>query len=332
MARPLRIQYPGAFYHVMCRGNKGGTIFIDDADRHQFLRLLAESLEIYSVTLHAYVMMHSHYHLVIQTLRANLSEFMRRFNICFTGWFNYHHGTIGHLYQGRYKSLLVDADTYLLELSRYVHLNPVRSEPPKISERRTSWRMLQEYQWSSLPGYLRRDSVKTYVRYDMILNMIGGRRQYQRFMTDGLERDLPSPAIHAQYQTILGSERFVKSVRKRLSEKKADREQPIFRQMRRQTVDPEVIIKHICARSGVSRDEIVNRYSRGVARGIACEMLYRYAGLNLGQIGDLLNVHYSSIHRTRCRLQQRMSREKDIARLYEDLEMLIKGELSNVEI
>jgi REP element-mobilizing transposase RayT len=332
MPRSLRIEYPGAVYHVMCRGNKGSTIFIDDADRVEFLRLLAESLEIYSVILHAYVMMHNHYHLVIQTLRANLSEFMRRFNICFTGWFNYHHGTIGHLYQGRYKSLLVDADTYLLELSRYVHLNPGRSEIPKLGDRRTSWRKLQEYEWSSLPGYLRRDRIKTYVRYDMILHMIGGRRQYQRFMTDGLERALPSPTVHAKYQTILGSERFVKSIKKRLSEKRADREQPIFRQMRRQTVDPEVIIKHVCERLGVSRAELIDRYSRSMARGMASEMLYRYGGLNLGQIGNLLGVHYSSIHRMRCRLQQRISKQEDIARVYEDLETIIRSEISNVKI
>lgn len=138
MARPLRIQYPGAFYHIMCRGNKGSSVFIDDDDRHRFLFLLAESLEIYEVTLYVYVLMHNHFHLILQTQRPNLGEFMRRFNICYTGWFNYHHGTYGHLYQGRYKSLLVDADSYLLALSRYVHLNPLRLRKSQSDDYRSS--------------------------------------------------------------------------------------------------------------------------------------------------------------------------------------------------
>lgn len=126
MARPLRIQFPGAFYHVTCRGNEHRQIFRHSDDQLRFLQLLRESLETYRVILYAYVMMSNHFHLVVQTVCANLSEFMRRFNICYTRWFNYHHRTCGHLYQGRYKAYLVDADNYLLQLSRYVHLNPVR--------------------------------------------------------------------------------------------------------------------------------------------------------------------------------------------------------------
>ncbi|MGD9379274.1 MAG: transposase, partial [candidate division WOR-3 bacterium] len=93
MARPLRIQFPGAFYHVTCRGNKRRVIFRDNDDRYRFLTQLRESLQTYQVNLHAYVMMDNHFHLIVQTLRANLSEFMRRFNICYTSWFNYHHRT-----------------------------------------------------------------------------------------------------------------------------------------------------------------------------------------------------------------------------------------------
>ncbi|MBE0433077.1 transposase [candidate division WOR-3 bacterium] len=332
MARPLRIQYPGAFYHVMCRGNKGSNIFIDNTDRSRFLFLLAESLETYSVILYAYVMMNNHFHIVVQTLRPNLSEFMRRFNICYTGWFNHHHGTNGHLYQGRYKALLVDADNYLLELSRYVHLNPIRNDKLRPGDYRMSWRTLQEYQWSSLPGYLRDDKTKTHICYDMILGMIGGRKAYQRFIIDGLRNDLESPYVHVKYQTILGSDSFVRRVKGRLPDKGSNREQPVFMKIKRQTVDPEVIIKRVGERLGVSRDKIVGRHNRGIARGITSELLYRYSDLNLRQIGDLLGVDYSSIHKTRCRLQKQMSEQKHVARIYEELETTINDELSNVEI
>jgi len=128
MARPLRIQYPGAFYHITCRGNERKEIFLDDKDRNRFLALLTESLETYQVILYAYILMINHFHLLVQTKRANLSEFMRCFNICYTGWFNYRHHRCGHLYQGRYKAFLIDADNYLLEVSRYLHLNSVRGQ------------------------------------------------------------------------------------------------------------------------------------------------------------------------------------------------------------
>jgi putative transposase len=129
MARPLRIQYGGAYYHVTCRGNDRRSIYRDDSDRELFLEKLKASLEIYDVALHAYVLMGNHFHLLVQTPKANRSEFMRHFNIAYTGAYNRRHKRVGHLYQGRYKAILVEGDIYLLELSRYLHLNPIRIKP-----------------------------------------------------------------------------------------------------------------------------------------------------------------------------------------------------------
>src|SRR5919106_2501983 len=126
MARPLRINYPGAFYHVTCRGNERKHIFADDRDRSAFLDKLKTSVGIYQVRVHAYVLMSNHFHFIVETLKGNLSEFMRHFNVSYTAAYNRRHQRIGHLYQGRFKAILIDADSYLLELSRYVHLNPVR--------------------------------------------------------------------------------------------------------------------------------------------------------------------------------------------------------------
>lgn len=126
MTRPLRILFPGAYYHVTCRGNDRRAIYRDDRDRELFLEKLRGSLGTYQVELHAYVLMANHFHLMVATPKGNLSEFMRHFNISYTAAFNRRHRRVGHLYQGRYKAILVDQDSYLLELSRYVHLNPVR--------------------------------------------------------------------------------------------------------------------------------------------------------------------------------------------------------------
>ena len=134
MARPLRILFPNAYYHVTCRGNERKAIFRDDTDRSVFLDKLKASLQIYRTELHAYVMMTNHFHLVIKTPTGNLSDFMRHFNISYTAAYNRRHKRVGHLYQGRYKAIVIDQDHYLLELSRYVHLNPVRIRPHQGNE------------------------------------------------------------------------------------------------------------------------------------------------------------------------------------------------------
>lgn len=132
MSRPLRIQYPDACYHVTCRGNGKQNIFLTDHDRSKFLELLTRSVGIYDVRLYAFVLMANHFHLIVKTPGANLQEFMRHFNISYTAYFNKLHQRSGHLYQGRYKSFLIDVDSYFLEVSRYIHLNPVRI--PSFSE------------------------------------------------------------------------------------------------------------------------------------------------------------------------------------------------------
>src|SRR3990170_921746 len=128
MARPLRIQYEGALYHVTCRGNERKSIFKDDLDKKVFLGLLSDGLKTYHITLFCYVLMDNHFHLLLETPLANLSEFMRWFNITYTSHYNRKHKRSGHLYQGRYKSILVEKDSYLHILSRYIHLNPVRTK------------------------------------------------------------------------------------------------------------------------------------------------------------------------------------------------------------
>ena len=135
MARPLRIEYPNAHYHVTCRGNDRRNIFRDDDDRRAFLDRLRKSLDIYEVRLHCYVLMNNHFHLVAQTPRANLSEFMRHFNVAYTSFFNRRHRRTGHLYQGRFKAILVQPDAWLLGLSRHVHMNPVRTRQRKRKRR-----------------------------------------------------------------------------------------------------------------------------------------------------------------------------------------------------
>ena len=124
MARPLRISYPGAFYHVTSRGNERKAVFKSSGDREKFLGYLASASQRYDARVHAYCLMDNHYHLLIQSPRANLSEIMHHINGAYTTYFNVNRARPGHLFQGRYKAILVDIDEYAKELSRYLHLNP----------------------------------------------------------------------------------------------------------------------------------------------------------------------------------------------------------------
>ena len=329
MARQLRIQYPGAYYHVTCRGNERKKIFLDDDDRRRFLYLLEESLETYQAVLYAYVLMDNHFHLVVQTMRANLSEFMRRFNICYTGWFNYHHNRCGHLYQGRYNALLVDADNYLLELSRYIHLNPVRVGRLRKCDYQERWLNLRRYQWSSLPGYINDKKVVEFVNYDMVLGMNGGRRAYQRFVVDGLKEGIEDPFEDVQYQTILGDDDFVARVKSKYIEKGSLREQPMYRDMISGMIDPEVVLQCVARVMGVDRGELMKRERGGIVRGVAAEMLYKYSGLTQAQIGELLGgVDYGAVYQLRYRMKERCTQDNVLQLQYRNIEQTIR---ENVE-
>ena len=126
MARPLRIEYPGAVYHVTSRGNARKKIFLDDIDRDEFLATLGWVVERFGWGCHAYCLMDNHFHLLIETPKPNLSLGMRQLNGVYTQRFNRRHKRVGHLFQGRFKAILVERDSYLLELARYIVLNPVR--------------------------------------------------------------------------------------------------------------------------------------------------------------------------------------------------------------
>lgn len=128
MARPLRIEYPGAVYHLTSRGNRQEAIFQDDEDRYGFLDIFGKTVRRYNWICHAYCLMDNHYHLLVETPDGNLSLGMRQLNGLFTQLINRRHGKVGHVFQGRFKSILVEKEAHLLELCRYVVLNPVRAK------------------------------------------------------------------------------------------------------------------------------------------------------------------------------------------------------------
>lgn len=325
MARQLRIEYPGAFYHVTCRGNQRRRIFHSDDDRRKFLQILTESMRIYHVNLIAYVLMKSHFHLLAQTEKANLSAFMRRFNICYTGWFNYRHGTCGHLYQGRFKAIVVDADSYLLELSRYIHLNPVRVARSDQQVIEKNWSVLKEYRWSSFPGYVHKRQVVKFVEYDMILEMIGGRQTYKRFVLDGLRRGVRNPFENTKHQIILGPEDFVDQLKDRYIERGSFREQPAYRKLESRRTTPEQVLQQVIEVMKTDMGVLRTRERGGIVRGMAAEMLYRYCDLKLGEIGKILGaIDYCAVYQLRQRLKGVLKNNERLMRKFREIEKRIE--------
>lgn len=207
MARKPRIEYEGAFYHVITRGNRREKIFRDTRDILKYLEILSGYKRRHQFCLYSYVLMSNHIHLLMETTKTPLSKTQQGINQSYTMYFNRRYKTVGHLFQGRYKAILCDRDTYLLSLIKYIHLNPIRAKMVKE---------LQEYKWSSHMHYAGKEKKNGMVDMDRVLRMfsedkVTSRKLYKDFMRDGLDvkRDDVYKTID---QRVLGNEEFLDSV------------------------------------------------------------------------------------------------------------------------
>ncbi|MFO1429799.1 MAG: transposase [Candidatus Competibacteraceae bacterium] len=230
MARPLRLEFAGALYHVTARGNERRDIFLGnlDDDRAVFLVKLGQVCERFNWICHAYCLMTNHYHLLIETPDANLSKGMRQLNGVYTQHVNRTHGRVGHLFQGRYQGILVEKDGYLLELARYVVLNPVRAG---MVNRPEAW------PWSSYRATVGDIEPPAFLATDWLLRAFGDDRQqavngYRKLVADGMTA--PSPWRNLKNQVYLGSERFVEQLQARIDPSRSLGEVP---QRQRRTVE-----------------------------------------------------------------------------------------------
>lgn len=215
MPRPWRVTYAGARYHITARGNGRQRIFLCSEDRERFLEQLAEALDTDEVILYAYVLMPNHYHLLIETPLGNVKRFMQRLNTAYSMYFRYRHNKPGHCFQGRYGAKLVAGDDYIVRLTRYIHLNPVKTRKmlAETSERRTKY--LEQFAWSSLPGYTSKAKASRIVDYRWLSLMDcrtqqGNRAAYRRYLGGMIARDDEEfkESLQASRYAI-GDERFI---------------------------------------------------------------------------------------------------------------------------
>ena len=248
MSRPLRIEYPGAWYHIMNRGRRYDTIFEDKKDYLVFLELLQETIEIFHINISAFCLMQNHYHLLIQTPEANISRSMRHINGVYTQRFNKLHGYDGQLFRGRYKSILIDADSYLLQVMRYIHRNPITAGlTDKLN-----------YTWSSHKAYLSDSKKWDWVSRDKILKMLSRTKALQKtvyrdFVNESDNDDFSAIYRKRKLPSMLGSETFLELIKERYFSKKKHVEIPESRILAPET---DKIIAVICAKYKVSISDL----------------------------------------------------------------------------
>ncbi len=275
MARPLRIEYPGAVYHITSRGNAKKSIFRDDRDRERFLEILSSVVKRYNWLCYGYCLMDNHYHLLIETPDVNLSKGMRQLNGVYTQSFNRTHKSVGHVFQGRYKAILVEKESYLLELCRYVVLNPVRAG---IVKRPEDWR------WSSYISTAGIKRAPEYLTVDWIFGQFGSNREkaekgYRDFVKAGIKEE--NPWKNLKGQILLGRGEFIEKFRDLLSGKEKIGEIP---KVQRYISRPK--IEEIIKKERIKDRRVRNRQIH--------KAIIQY-GYSLKEVADYLNMHYTTI-------------------------------------
>ena len=324
MARPLRIEYPGAHYHVMNRGNQRQTVFRSAADYALFLGKLADFAELYNVQVLCYCLMPNHFHGYIRTPEGNLSRFMQGFLTSFTVSVNRRRGGSGHVFQGRFKAQLVEREHYGNELSRYIHLNPVRTKSASELSIDSKRRLLRQYRWSSYASCIGLRKKPKWLHYGPILESWGPRRSdqmaaYRRFVEEGLLRNINDPSATLEAWSILGSDSFIDRIKRTyLLKREADaREEPelVHLQSSLSVGDVVSVTARVC---GVS-DESILRRRQGCRLprriGMYCVCRYCRHQRSLTELAREFGVSVSGLTRGRDRVAAALAADETVATL-----------------
>ena len=298
MARQLRVEYPGAIYHVTVRSNGKEALFLTDGDRKYLLTRMGEAVERYRVRVYLFCLMANHFHLVVETPCGNLNAFMHGILTGYGVYFNWVHRRHGHVTQGRYGARLVSGDEYLLKLSRYVHLNPVKVAALADKPKGERLAYLRAYPWSSYPAYIGKGPRNEFVDYGPMLSLMGGSKKtwpgkYGDFVEEGLEtaddefrRELersPRSIGNAKYRE------WVDGCYRDQLEQRGVQEDVSFRQTGRH-LDAERILKAVTKQAGIGRDALLARRRDATWRAVASWMLCKHGGLTQREVAAVLGA------------------------------------------
>jgi len=316
MPRPPRIEYAGAFYHVIARGNRQQAIFHGEEDYRKFLDSLDHNVTRYHFHLYAYVLMPNHFHLLLEQERFPLSRLMQVLLTGYARWHNLRYQQIGHLFQGRYRALLCAKESYLLELTRYIHLNPVRAkivESPEL------------YPWSSYQAYVGRVSGCS-VESGVVLGLLArkeaaAQRAYEEFVIDALGEAKKPELYAATEQRFLGDGRFVETSKKRYRQVTGN--QALY------AVKPPIrkILEIVSEHTGCAAPLVVGRTegeAEKKARELVAGIARGYFGFSLAEVADSLNRRPNTISVLARQLADRVQNDETSGALMEKLIKSIK--------
>jgi len=314
MTRPLRIEYPDAWYHVMNRARKGQEAFATVEDCNSFIDIIKDAAEIFNMKIAAYCLMTNHYHLLVQTPDANLSRCMRHINGIYTQRYNARNGCDGTLFRGRYKSIVVDADLYLLELVRYIHRNPLRAGIVA---------KLDDYEWSSHKGYVSKAKKWEWLHKNYILGIFSKDKRtqiisYKRFISSEESAELIHYYSKKNIPSILGDKIFVKLLKDSFLKKKKEKEIPESTKLCPEVID---INQAVCAYYQIEETDLIRsrRGAENEARDFAMYMSRVIRSERLTKIGEEFNLsNYSSVSTAIERIKRKMDSKK-FKKMYEEI-------------
>jgi len=305
MSRPLRIVYPGAWYHVMNRGRRAENIFLDKLDYKMFVELLQETSEAWNIRIAAYSLMPNHYHMLIQTPNANISRAMRHVSGVYTQRFNGRHHYDGQLFRGRYKSILVHGDSYLLQLVRYIHRNPLKAGLVED---------MDTYVWSSHKAYLSIAKKWNWLHKEFILDLLTSDKKarintYRRFVAIDEDEKLLRTMERKKWPSLLGPQEFIDWVKSSYRDLQGSDEMPQIREL---GIDSDGIIRRVCDYYNIKRKDLF-KSKRGNFNEPRCVAVYLMRKLRrdrLKEIGKVFGMEkYSSVSSIIERLDSRMRKD-----------------------
>ena len=296
MTRPLRLSFENAYYHITARGNRREKIFLSNQDRELFLKRFKEMLLKYAMTCYAYCLMDNHYHLFLKTTQPNLSQGIHYLNSSYANWFCNKHQIIGPLLQGRFKSILIDADSYALVLSAYIHLNPLRAGIVK---------KLEDYPWSSYLDYvnLRKSTITD---PSFILKLISNNhfkaiRKYREYVLEN--RNMEDPLKESYQHIALGSESFIEKIKGKIEILGQRREIPSSHILTE--YDKDIVIAKMMKTLKIEKDIIFDKRRGNPYRPLAIYLIRRFTPHSLSEIGQSFNMDYSAVSQAAQRFERK---------------------------
>lgn len=309
MPRPLRIQYESAWYHIMNRGANHQTIYRSDDQRNLFLTLLEEISKKYLVEIHSYCLMTNHYHLLIRTPLTNLPQAMRHLDGVYTQKFNRFENRDGPLFRGRYKSVLVNQESHILQVSRYIHLNPVEAKICKQPN---------DYKWSSYPYFITKQTPPDWLYVQYILELIklsNENLDYEKYIQKGNDEEIKEFYNQKQLAAILGNEEFVEMTLTKLSESEKKTHKTAIKKVVKSFL-PEEVAQIVADYFQINTEEIKNsiKGKKHLPRLLAVYLSKKFGQASNHQVGTYFtNLQSESISNIVCRCEKEIKENKVVA-------------------